>query len=368
MVRLASFIPILGAATFSNAIPTGDLPLSEPVAVERVSVDYRQASYWKPPMKSNIQFILSGIPDVDDDYIRPLAGIYEIDMFYTPAETIKKMNQLGQKVICYFSAATAENWRDDYNQFKKQDLGKELPDWPGERYLDIRRANVFEVIKKRIDLAAQKGCNAIEPDNVDVYSNDNGFTPEITPGDTVAYLHKISAYARNKGMSVGIKNCIEILGDIFPDVDFAISEECVQWLNCTAYANFTTAPRAGLEGKPVFEVEYVNYTYTGGWSDQGVALNPSKFRLTNVNFPGLKDEKLRRKLCNLDEEGASLEKPFLKINSIIKTLELDGFVMFCDGSAEITKTKSVDRAMAGKSGIVRRSWARERMWRRMGGR
>ncbi|KAF2870246.1 glycoside hydrolase superfamily, partial [Massariosphaeria phaeospora] len=211
---------------------------------------------WKPPMKSNIQFILSGIPDVDDGFIKPDVGIYELDMFYTPAETIRTLDELGQKSVCYFSAATAENWRDDYKDFQSKDLGLELPDWPGERYLDIRRDNVFKVIKKRIDLAAQKGCHSIEPDNVDVYSNDNGFQPLITPGDTVAYLHKISAYARSKGMSVGIKNCIEILGDIFDDVDFAISEECVQYLNCTAYANFTTAPRAGTEGKPVFEVEY----------------------------------------------------------------------------------------------------------------
>lgn len=166
MVRFLSTISLLGSLALSNAIPTGDLPLSEPITAERVAVDYRQASYWTPPMKSNIQFILTGIPDVDDDYIRPTAGIYEVDMFYTPAETIRKMNDLGQKVICYFSAATAENWRDDYKEFGSKDLGKELPDWPGERYLDIRRDNVFKVIKKRMDLAAQKGCNAIEPDNV----------------------------------------------------------------------------------------------------------------------------------------------------------------------------------------------------------
>lgn len=117
-------------------------------------------------MTSKIQFILTGIPDVDDDYIRPNTGIYEIDMFWTPAETISKMKQLGQRTICYFSAATAETWRSDYKDFDKKDLGKELPDWPGERYLDIRRDNVLKVIKKRIDLAAQKGCDSIEPDNV----------------------------------------------------------------------------------------------------------------------------------------------------------------------------------------------------------
>ncbi|KAL5409156.1 hypothetical protein PMIN03_006087 [Paraphaeosphaeria minitans] len=363
---------LIGAVVTS--LPTNDLLLSSSIATSRISPSSRRApTYWTPPMKSNIQFILTGIPDVEDNYIRPNTGIYEIDMFWTPAETVTTMKQLGQRTICYFSAATAETWRSDYKDFDKKDLGLELPDWPGERYLDIRRDNVLKVIKKRIDVAANKGCDAIEPDNVDVYSNDNGFTPPIVPSDTISYLSKISAYARSKGMSVGIKNCIEILGDIFDDVDFAISEECVQYLNCTVYSNFTTAPRPNAIGKPVFEVEYVNYTYNGGWSDDGVALKPSSIRTSNVNFPGLTNDKLRRKLCNLDEEGVTLDNPYLKINTVIKTLALDGFAMYCDGSVERTVTKDVEgqngpRDVDEHVGKNRRSWAREVVWRKMGGR
>lgn len=188
------------------------------------------------------------------------------------------------------------------------------------------------------------------------------------PGDTVAYLHNISDYARSLGMSVGIKNCVEILGDIFDDVDFAISEQCVQYLNCTAYSNFTTAPRPGTVGKPVFEVEYVNYTYNGDWSDDGVALEPTKFKTSNVDFPGLHDETLRRKLCNLDEDGVTLENPYLKINTVIKTLALDGFVMYCDGSVVKTNTKDVGQRKNGGDFVVRRSWVRQKEWLKMGGR
>lgn len=163
-------IPLLASlfGAVSYAAPT-DLSLSEPIIAERIAPNPRQTTYWKPPMKSKIQFILTGIPDVDEGYIQPNAGIYEIDMFWTPVETISKLHELGQKTVCYFSAATAENWRDDYKDFDKADLGMELPDWPGERYLDIRRDNVFKVIKKRIDLAKQKGCDSVEPDNVGMY-------------------------------------------------------------------------------------------------------------------------------------------------------------------------------------------------------
>lgn len=164
MHALRYLLPLMEGLAFSKAIPTGELPLSEPVRAERI--DSPQANLWTPPMKSNIQFILTGIPDVDDNFIMPNTGIYELDMFYTPNATMQKLSDLGQKTVCYFSAATAENWRDDYDQFQEADLGKELPDWPGERYLDIRRDNVFKVISKRMDLAKQKGCNSIEPDNV----------------------------------------------------------------------------------------------------------------------------------------------------------------------------------------------------------
>lgn len=172
-------LALLGSllATLCAALPANDLPLSEPVQVERMAIDSRQSNYWIPPMKSNIQFILTGIPDVDDDFIQPNTGIVELDMFWTPKETISKLKQLGQRSVCYFSAATAENWRDDYSQFQRQDLGKELPDWPGERYLDIRRDNVFKVIKKRIDLAAEKGCDSIEPDNVGMFFLRYGTLP-----------------------------------------------------------------------------------------------------------------------------------------------------------------------------------------------
>jgi hypothetical protein len=132
-------------------------------------------------MRSDIQFILSGIPDPSSTSIRPNTGIYELDIYWTPATTMATLASLSQRTICYFSAATAEEWRDDYDEFERGDLGLELPDWPGERYLDIRRENVWRVVRKRIDEAAEKGCDAIEPDNVGEYICEGSSSIEI-PG------------------------------------------------------------------------------------------------------------------------------------------------------------------------------------------
>lgn len=46
------------------------------------------------------------------------------------------------------------------------DYGKALPDWPGENYIDIRHDSVWQVMKGRIELAAQKNCDAVDPDNM----------------------------------------------------------------------------------------------------------------------------------------------------------------------------------------------------------
>jgi hypothetical protein len=55
-------------------------------------------------------------------------------------------------------------------------VGKELPDWPGEHWLDVRRLDVLgPILERRLDLCRQKGFDAVEPDNVDAYANDSGF-------------------------------------------------------------------------------------------------------------------------------------------------------------------------------------------------
>ena len=43
----------------------------------------------------------------------------------------------GKKVICYFSAGSHENWRDDVDSVPGSDLGHVLDGWPGEHWWDI---------------------------------------------------------------------------------------------------------------------------------------------------------------------------------------------------------------------------------------
>ena len=49
-----------------------------------------------------------------------------------------------------------------------------LAEWPDERWLDTRSGNVREIMRGRLQLARDKGCDGVEPDNVDGFDNNNG--------------------------------------------------------------------------------------------------------------------------------------------------------------------------------------------------
>lgn len=126
---------------------------------------------WTPKVNDTWQIILSHPPVLSsrDKNTSPSVSIFDIDLFDTPIETIKQLHTLGKKVICYFSAGSYEDWRSDAKDFKPEDLGKQLDHWPGEKWLKLGSPNVRNIMKQRINLAKEKGCDGVDPDNVDGY-------------------------------------------------------------------------------------------------------------------------------------------------------------------------------------------------------
>jgi hypothetical protein len=95
--------------------------------------------------------------------------IFDIDLFTNSNETISLLHDLGKKVICYFSGGSYEPYRPDSSQFQSQDMGKALDGWGDEKWLDIRSQRVRDIMAERVKLAHEKGCDAVDPDNVDGY-------------------------------------------------------------------------------------------------------------------------------------------------------------------------------------------------------
>ncbi|KAK3726109.1 hypothetical protein LTR37_000257 [Vermiconidia calcicola] len=176
--------------------------------------------------------------------------IWDFDLMDAPRSLIKTFQDNGHPVICYFSAGSYEDWRDDAKDFPKAALGKPLDGWDGENWLDTRHPAVRAIMKKRIALAASKGCDGIDPDNMDGYSNDSG--TNMQKADAVDYARFLAKTAHDAGMAYGLKNGGAFLDQVVDVAQFVVNEQCVQYNECHLYQPFIQ------QNKPVFHVEYTS--------------------------------------------------------------------------------------------------------------
>lgn len=135
------------------------------------STDLRPRSVWQPTVGDTWQIVLDSPIKLSIGASRttPDVSIFDIDLFGNDASTITALHSLGKKVVCYFSAGTKDPWAPDSSQFQDSDIGPAMADWPDENWVDTRNANVRSIMAARIVVAQQKGCDGIDPDNVDAY-------------------------------------------------------------------------------------------------------------------------------------------------------------------------------------------------------
>jgi hypothetical protein len=206
-----------------------------------------------PPANTGFAISLSN-PDLRPS---PGIGVYEVDLFDTEQPTIDALHAAGGYVICYFSAGSLENWRPDVADFPERVIGKDYEGWDGERWLDIRQRDVLApIFNARMDLALEKSCDAVDPDNVDGFSNQTGF--DISKDDQLAFNRGLADAAHARGLAIGLKNASELVDRLMTAFDFAVIESCAAQKVCGTYEPFADA------GKAVFQIEYRGET--GDWN------------------------------------------------------------------------------------------------------
>lgn len=182
--------------------------------------------------------------------------IYDIDLFDSSDALIQQLQASGKRVICYFSAGSYEDWRSDAGSFNSAVLGNTLDGWPGERWLDIRAQNVKDVMTARLDLAVQKGCDGVEPDNMDGYANNSGFP--LSADDQLVYNAFIANEAHQRNLSVGLKNDLDQVAALVNYFDFSVNEQCFEYGECGMLEPFISANKAVLNAE--YLAIYVNDT------------------------------------------------------------------------------------------------------------
>jgi len=191
------------------------------------------------------QWQLTGTLDTSYD-----VDIYDIDLFDNEASTIAELKAAGRIVFCYFSAGSSENWRSDFERFAEADMGSALDGWEGERWLDITSSNVSAIMLDRLDLAVAKGCDGVEPDNVDGFTNATGIA--LTAEHQLGYNRWLANEAHQRNLAVLLKNDGDQATDLVEYFDGSLNEECHAYDECGQLAPFRSA------NKPILNVEYAD--------------------------------------------------------------------------------------------------------------
>jgi len=187
-----------------------------------------------------------------DGSAAPDPVVYDIDGFANPAATVTALHGMGFHAICYIEVGAAESFRPDYGLFPPAALGLTMPDFPSERYVDIRDPTVVSIVENRISMCAAKGFDAIEPDIDESYASSTGFP--LTKDIEESYMRTLISFAHGLGVSMLMKNPDDTgdsyAADMVPYADGVLSEQCNENGTCAALAGYTAA------GKAVFNAEY----------------------------------------------------------------------------------------------------------------
>lgn len=249
----------------------GGIPNVQPITV---------GSWVKPAISTSWQWQLLGTVNSTYD-----VDLYDIDLFDSSTSLISNLKQAGRIVICYFSAGSYENWRTDAGDFSYSVLGNPLDDWEGERWLDIRAENVHTIMESRLDLAVQKGCDGVEPDNMDGYANNTGFP--LTAQDQLDFNALIANAAHARDLAVGLKNDLDQVSSLVDYFDFSVNEQCHEYGECELLTPFIA------NGKPVFNAEYASEYVNNASSRQNLCTDSLSRSLRTLVLPLELDDTFR---------------------------------------------------------------------------
>ena len=198
------------------------------------------ARIWYPEPGTSWQWQLSSQPG------KPInVDAYDVDGFETSGSTVGRLHRSDSKAICYINAGAWENWRPDKNKFPKSLLGKNYAGWAGEKWLDIRRIDkLAPVMRSRLDMCKRKGFDAVEPDNMDNYTNKTGFP--IKAKHQLRYNKWLAKEAHKRGLAIALKNDPDQARQLQPYFDFAITEDCFDQGWCYKMRPFISSEKAVL--------------------------------------------------------------------------------------------------------------------------
>ena len=170
--------------------------------------------------------------------------------------------------VCYVNGFQTQPdekrfWRDHWRLVLKRD-GKPVVDgaW-GEWLLDIRtpakRRALAKIVGRWTERCADDGYDAVEYDNLDSFTRSHGL---LDAADARRFAGRLVRRAHGEGLAAAQKNRAQWDGTVV-GYDFAISEQCARYRECSSYVD--------TYGAHVLAVEYRPKPFRRacrGWSDR----------------------------------------------------------------------------------------------------
>jgi hypothetical protein len=249
--------------------------------------------YWEldPPRAG-----LAGLPATNTGYPAPgSAHIWDTDLFQDSntssgrtlriptgaSPVVSALHSAGHYSICYVEVGAFQTGYPDNADFARSDYGKrakryQLQGYPNEWYFNIAgfkryvagepstltgaAVNIARALSKRFGWCALEGHDAVEPDDLDGYTNASATGAKgggwgLTRADAAGFERWIAYQTHVDGLAVFQKNDPANEAAAAPLFDGVITEEC----------NYYSDPCAGAhgdwneylaDGKPVLNAEY----------------------------------------------------------------------------------------------------------------
>jgi hypothetical protein len=251
--------------------------------------------YWElsPPRPG-----LAGLPAVSAPYPQPgSANIWDTDLFQDAggriptgrSAVVAALHAAGHYSVCYIDAGAYEAGRPDRRDYAPADYGNAarryaMRGWPGEWWLNIAgfrhyvagrpgtlrgaAVNIATAVARRIHWCALEGQDALEPDDLDGYTN-RGVTGargggwRLTRADSAGFERWLAWRAHRDGLAILQKNDAADAARNAATFDGMILEECHRYRDPCAGPHGDATPYLRA-GKPVLNAEYVQDGETTG--------------------------------------------------------------------------------------------------------
>lgn len=257
MKKLFSLAIIFAIALLACSQPLPAVPVIEPRPLGTATWASLNSSIKLPPVGKVAWDWQIGATSEAKIALPTGVKLIDLDGFNTSAAKVANLKAQGAYTVCYIDAGSYEDGRPDSSQFPSYLKIYYDRQW-GEWFLDVR--DVFKpnsvlatILNNRLQMCADKGFDALEPDNL---QNDENAGGKISLQEQLDFNGWIADAAHAHGLAVFQKNAPDkiLLKDrtglmMVEKFDAILNEECQQYSECAPLAEYPKRGKLALNAE-----------------------------------------------------------------------------------------------------------------------